>query len=169
MDFGFIDLECFAQHLKVGGKEQCAVKEGSLFKDTFGTAGNFSAGDQNVVTAGKFCSDPHPAQGGDDDFSVAGKSLRVKLAVIGGDGVIHIAGVVVDGTAAGDPAHHLNFMFSDKIGIDFRFGILVASDDDRRGVAPQHQHFTVVLFGEQLFQRQIEWGVQRRVYHYIHR
>ena len=58
----------------------------------------------------------------------------------GGDkGVLEVLEVAVDGAPAREPAHHPDALFLGVVGVVLAAGVLIAADEDRRHVLPDHE------------------------------
>ncbi len=119
--------------------------------------------DEDVVAPGELGGDAHLPQRGDHDRGAFREALRSGEPPEARDGVVEVAEVVVDRAAAGHAAHDRDAEFADRVGVDLGECVLVAPDDDRGPVAPEHHEFAVVFGGEQLLQREVVRRIVRSV------
>ena len=136
------------------------MKKGAAADRTAGAAGDLAAADEDVVAPRELRVDAPFAENVDHRRGMVREGIGFARAARRGDGVVDVAEIVIDRAAAGDPTDEVDAAGAEESAVDFGGGQLVAADDHRRSVAPEHEELRhVTVGGEGLLQRQIEGGI----------
>ena len=102
-------------------------------------AGELLSVDCDVVASVHLRPDAKRRQRAHDRLTEELHIQRAAPAGIGDKGEIQVAHVVVDRTAAGEPAHHADAALAYRLFIDLGNGILIFADNDCIVVLPKHE------------------------------